>query len=131
MKWACWSTAPTSWAQTRLWSNRGGGNTSVMRRVVDFRGREVDTLTVKGTGADLRTITAKGFADVVIDDMMPLLAVATCDACAPGPISDERRWTEYLSHCVGGALITRGSAPGPQRQPSSLLEMAPTGCAIS
>ena len=71
--------------------NRGGGNTSVKRRVVDFRGREVDTLTVKGTGADLRTITAKGFADVVIDDMMPLRS--------RDRMSDEEM-TEYLSHCL-------------------------------
>ena len=80
--------------------NRGGGNTSVKRRVVDFRGREVDTLTVKGTGADLRTITAKGFADVVIDDMMPLRS--------RDRMSDEEM-TEYLSHCLIDPAATRPS----------------------
>ncbi|MEK7217265.1 MAG: bifunctional rhamnulose-1-phosphate aldolase/short-chain dehydrogenase, partial [Chloroflexota bacterium] len=71
--------------------NRGGGNTSVKRRVVDFRGREVDVLTVKGTGYDLRTITGRGFADVVMEDILPLRA--------HNAMTDEAM-VEYLSHCM-------------------------------
>ena len=53
-------------------SNFGGGNTSVKRTVTDFRGRETPALTVKGTGADLATITPAGFADLRLEDLQPL-----------------------------------------------------------
>lgn len=52
-----------------LW---GGGNTSLKRREKDFRGREVDVLRVKGTGANMATIDASGFAGVRLDDVLPL-----------------------------------------------------------
>jgi len=37
--------------------NPGGGNTSIKRRLTDFRGREIDVLTVKASGSDLAGIT--------------------------------------------------------------------------
>lgn len=39
-----------------------GGNTSAKTIELDFRGRPVRTLWVKGSGSDLATITLKGFA---------------------------------------------------------------------
>ena len=72
-------------------SNFGGGNTSVKRTVTDFRGRETSALTVKGTGADLATITPAGFADLRLEDLQPLRD--------RGALTDEAM-VEYLSHCL-------------------------------
>ena len=72
-------------------SNFGGGNTSVKRTVTDFRGRETPALTVKGTGADLATITPAGFADLRLEDLQPLRD--------RGALTDEAM-VEYLSHCL-------------------------------
>ncbi len=71
--------------------NRGGGNTSVKRVVVDFKGEVVDVLTVKGSGADLRTITKSGFVDVVLKDVLPLIHRDS--------MSDEEM-VDYLGHCL-------------------------------
>ncbi|MBI4498528.1 MAG: bifunctional rhamnulose-1-phosphate aldolase/short-chain dehydrogenase [Chloroflexi bacterium] len=79
--------------------NRGGGNTSVKRRVQDFRGRTVDVLTVKASGYDLRTITAAGFCDVALDHVLPLRERAA--------MSDEAM-VDYLAHC-----LLEPSAPRP------------------
>ena len=54
----------------------GGGNTSVKIRETDFFGNEVDVLYVKGSGWDLETIEAAGFAPVRMD---ALLAMAKID----------------------------------------------------
>ena len=40
-----------------LW---GGGNTSIKTRETDFRGRAIDVLRVKGSGSDLKAVTARG-----------------------------------------------------------------------
>ena len=71
--------------------NWGGGNTSVKRRVRDFRGGEVEALTVKGTGADLRTITAERFADVALAE---LLSLRSRDR-----MTDEEM-VEHVDHCL-------------------------------
>ena len=47
----------------------GGGNSSVKRREVDFAGRPVDVLRVKGSGTDLRTIGHGGFTGLRRDDL--------------------------------------------------------------
>ena len=47
----------------------GGGNSSVKRREVDFAGRAVDVLRVKGSGTDLRTIGGSGFTGLRRDDL--------------------------------------------------------------
>ena len=47
----------------------GGGNSSVKRREVDFAGRPVDVLRVKGSGTDLRTIGRGGFTGLRRDDL--------------------------------------------------------------
>src|SRR6185369_7297803 len=52
-----------------LW---GGGNTSLKQDETDFRGRPVAVLRIKGSGADLRTITASDFPALRLDDLLPL-----------------------------------------------------------
>ncbi len=57
----------------------GGGNTSVEHVVDDPRGGQVRALTIKGSGTDLATIAADGFATLVLDDLLPLRARARLD----------------------------------------------------
>ncbi|HEV7216467.1 MAG TPA: bifunctional aldolase/short-chain dehydrogenase [Chloroflexota bacterium] len=51
-----------------------GGNTSVKVQEQDHVGRAVDVLWVKGSGSDLATITAAGFAGLKLDEVLPLFA---------------------------------------------------------
>lgn len=51
----------------------GGGNTSLKVYEEDFRGRRTHVLRVKGSGSDLKTIEAKHFSGVRMDDVLPLL----------------------------------------------------------
>src|SRR5204862_5298867 len=46
----------------RALANIGGGNTSAKETTLDHVGREVRVLWVKGSGTDLATISAGGFA---------------------------------------------------------------------
>src|SRR5204863_403380 len=48
----------------RALANIGGGNTSSKETMLDHAGRETRVLWVKGSGTDLATITAQGFAGV-------------------------------------------------------------------
>ncbi|MFT5127514.1 MAG: rhamnose utilization protein RhaD (predicted bifunctional aldolase and dehydrogenase), partial [Rhodothermales bacterium] len=50
----------------------GGGNTSVKASVPDFFGEPVDVLYVKGSGWDLGTIEAPGFAPVRMETLLKL-----------------------------------------------------------
>ena len=52
--------------------NRGGGNTSAKGITVDHAGRETYTLWVKGSGTDLATIKAAGFAALRLDEVLAL-----------------------------------------------------------
>src|SRR5476649_3035065 len=61
-------------ASDRSIVNFGGGNTSVKVRQPDHTGRETTVLWVKGSGSDLATITAPGFAGLRLDEISPLLA---------------------------------------------------------
>jgi rhamnulose-1-phosphate aldolase/alcohol dehydrogenase len=56
----------------RALANQGGGNTSAKETVTDHAGREVRVLWVKGSGTDLATITAAGFAGLRLDELVPL-----------------------------------------------------------
>jgi rhamnulose-1-phosphate aldolase/alcohol dehydrogenase len=47
----------------------GGGNSSIKRRARDFAGREIDVLSVKGSGTDLATITRAGFTTLRLADL--------------------------------------------------------------
>lgn len=52
--------------------NWGGGNTSMKTTEIDFRGREVEVMWVKGSGSDLATMGAKNFTGLRLDDIHPL-----------------------------------------------------------
>lgn len=50
----------------------GGGNTSIKQEETDFRGRRVRVLRIKGSGSDLKSIEAKHFPGIRLDDLEPL-----------------------------------------------------------
>ncbi|MEK7798259.1 MAG: class II aldolase/adducin family protein, partial [Acidobacteriota bacterium] len=50
----------------------GGGNTSSKHEETDFRGRKVRVMRIKGSGSDLKTIEAKHFPGIRLDDLEPL-----------------------------------------------------------
>ncbi len=56
----------------RAIANQGGGNTSAKGLAEDHLGRETSVLWVKGSGTDLATITASGFAALRLDEVLPL-----------------------------------------------------------
>ena len=56
----------------RALANQGGGNTSAKGVLQDHAGREQRVLWVKGSGTDLATITALGFAALRLDEILPL-----------------------------------------------------------
>src|SRR6266849_10631444 len=56
----------------RALANQGGGNTSAKGVAVDHAGRETHALWVKGSGTDLATIAAGGFAALRLDEILPL-----------------------------------------------------------
>ncbi len=70
--------------------NWGGGNTSVKSNEVDFRGRQVRLLWVKGSGSDLATVTEASFTGLYLDDVQPLLERER--------MSDSEM-VAYLAHC--------------------------------
>ncbi len=80
-----------------LW---GGGNTSVKGHARDFRGREREVMWIKGSGSDLKTIEAKQFAGVLIDDVRPLTE--------RDHEMDDDEMVAYLAHC-----LTDPKAPRP------------------
>ncbi len=53
----------------------GGGNTSLKLRVPDLFGEEQDLLYVKGSGWDLATIEAPGFAPVMRQHLLRLTSL--------------------------------------------------------
>ncbi|HVU51986.1 MAG TPA: SDR family oxidoreductase [Polyangia bacterium] len=77
----------------------GGGNSSIKRRARDFAGREVEVLSVKGSGTDLATIGRAGFttlrlADLVLlqrrdemsdEEMMTFMRACMLDGREPAP----------------------------------------------
>jgi rhamnulose-1-phosphate aldolase/alcohol dehydrogenase len=50
----------------------GGGNTSIKHQEIDFRGRTVRVMRIKGSGSDLKTIEARQFPGIRLDDLEPL-----------------------------------------------------------
>ena len=57
----------------------GGGNTSIKSTGVDITGDEVDLVLVKGSGWDLATIEAPGFAPLRRDRLAALLELSSLD----------------------------------------------------
>jgi len=72
-------------------TNWGGGNTSAKIWEKNFKGEGVRVLRVKGSGTDLRTITASGFPGVELDDVLELQKRQE--------LSDEAM-VEYLAHTL-------------------------------
>jgi rhamnulose-1-phosphate aldolase/alcohol dehydrogenase len=77
-------------ASDRSVVNFGGGNTSVKVRQLDHTGRESTVMWVKGSGSDLASIEAGGFAGLRLDEIMPLLERDS--------MSDEEM-VAYLARC--------------------------------
>ena len=77
----------------------GGGNTSVKIRQPNLFGREEDILYMKGSGWDLETIEAAGFAPV---KLAPLLELATLPTLSDTQMANELR-----------VALTDSSAPSP------------------
>src|SRR5439155_12392020 len=63
----------------RAVANQGGGNTSMKETTLDHTGRETRVLWVKGSGTDLATIGAGGFAALRLDDLLPLRSRSSMD----------------------------------------------------
>jgi len=74
----------------RALANQGGGNTSAKGTVRDHAGREQRVLWVKGSGTDLATITASGFAVLLLDEILPLRARGSMD---------DATMVDYLVRC--------------------------------
>ena len=70
--------------------NWGGGNTSAKADEVDFRGRPVRVLWVKGSGSDLATVREASFTGLYLDDVLPLLERERMSDTA---------MVDYLAHC--------------------------------
>jgi len=68
-----------------------GGHTGMKIVERDFRGREVKTLWVKGSGSDLATMQRKDFAGLRLDDVLPLFEREA--------MTDEEM-TAYLTQCL-------------------------------
>ena len=77
----------------------GGGNTSVKVREVNLMGEEEEILYIKGSGWDLATIEAPGFAPV---RLAPMLQLAHLES-----LSDPQMVNELKTR------VTRASAPTP------------------
>lgn len=70
--------------------NYGGGNTSVKTKELDFNGKEVDVIWVKGSGADLADAQQKHFTALRMQDITLLKERET--------MSDEQM-VNYLTNC--------------------------------
>jgi rhamnose utilization protein RhaD (predicted bifunctional aldolase and dehydrogenase)/NAD(P)-dependent dehydrogenase (short-subunit alcohol dehydrogenase family) len=77
----------------------GGGNTSVKIREKNLLGEDESLLYVKGSGWDLETIEAGGFAPVRMDHLLKLARLTQ--------LSDPQMVNELKTH------MTRASAPAP------------------
>ncbi len=78
----------------------GGGNTSIKTKQKDFRGREVDAMTVKGSGSDLKTIEPKHFPSLDLEDVLVLFDRDT--------MSDDEM-VAYLAQCMIDPKLPRPS----------------------
>src|SRR5512134_128474 len=112
----------------------GGGNTSVKLREKNLFGEDEDVLYVKGSGWDLETIEAAGFAPVKLDyvrrlaslpalsdpQMVNELATHTLRAGAPAPsietILHAILPNKYVDHTHADAVLSVSNSPdGDQR----------------
>jgi rhamnulose-1-phosphate aldolase/alcohol dehydrogenase len=77
----------------RTLANEGGGNTSAKGLLADHAARETRVLWVKGSGTDLATIAADGFAALRLDEILPLRDRDGMDDAA---------MVDYLRRCALG-----------------------------
>ncbi|MDQ6959832.1 MAG: SDR family NAD(P)-dependent oxidoreductase, partial [Mariprofundaceae bacterium] len=107
----------------------GGGNTSVKATARDVFGEEIETLYVKGSGWDLATIEAAGFAPVKLDvlrcmaelealsdmDMVRAQRMAMLDSSAPNPSVEAILHAlipfKYVDHTHADAVVTITNTP--------------------
>lgn len=112
----------------------GGGNTSVKVKEENILGEELDLLYVKGSGWDLATIEAAGFAPVRMDHLMKLaklehlsdtnmareLRVATVNPSAPAPSVEAILHTilpyKFVDHTHTDALVTIMNTPSGRKR---------------
>ncbi|HEX7056285.1 MAG TPA: bifunctional aldolase/short-chain dehydrogenase [Bacilli bacterium] len=80
--------------------NWGGGNTSMKTTVVDFRGRQVEVMWVKGSGSDLASMQAKNFTGLRLEDIRPLME--------RDDMPDDEM-VAYLAHCMIDSKHPRAS----------------------
>lgn len=80
--------------------NWNGGNTSLKTTELDFRGREVEVMWVKGSGSDLATMKAQHFTGLRLDDIAPLYEL--------DEMSDEDM-VAYLEKCMIDSKHPRAS----------------------
>lgn len=103
---------------------QGGGNTSVKHEVENFFGEKEEILYVKGSGHDLKTITAQGFSPVKLavlkrlagipelsdSDMIREQKLAMIDQSAPGPSVEAILHAiipfKYVDHTHADAVVT-------------------------
>jgi len=112
----------------------GGGNTSVKDTVEDLFGDTVDVLYVKGSGWDLATIEAPGFAPVRLDvlrrmagldalsdtDMVKYQRAAMLDPGAPNPSVEAILHAiipfRFVDHTHADAVITISNTDGGEQK---------------
>src|SRR5207244_7402882 len=80
-------------------AKRGGGNTPRQSEAIDHAARKTSVLWVKGSGTDLATIMAIGFAALRLDEILPLRARDRMD---------DAEMVAYLRRC---ALSTEQPRP--------------------
>jgi rhamnose utilization protein RhaD (predicted bifunctional aldolase and dehydrogenase)/NAD(P)-dependent dehydrogenase (short-subunit alcohol dehydrogenase family) len=111
----------------------GGGNTSVKTVERDFFGDDIATLRVKGSGWDLDTIDARGFAPVRMDvllqlgsldqltdtDMAQQMRLGLLDPAAPAPSVEAILHAlipfKFVDHTHADAIISLCNTPSGER----------------
>ncbi len=111
----------------------GGGNTSVKGELADVFGETRRVLFVKGSGRDLKSIDAAGFAPVDLDrllrlaeleqlsdsEMMRQLRLATLDPAAPNPSVEAILHAliphRHVDHTHADAVAALGNTAGGER----------------
>lgn len=112
----------------------GGGNTSVKLRETNAVGEDEDILYIKGSGWDLETIAAAGFAPVRLAHLLKLarldalsdpqmvneLATQTMRAGAPAPSVETILHAllpfKYVDHTHADAVVTVTNSPDGERR---------------
>lgn len=107
----------------------GGGNTSVKGKTIDFFGREVEVLYVKGSGWDLKSIEKPGFPAIRLHetrmlaeletlsdtDMTRQLRALMLDPSAPSPsveaILHAILPAKFIDHTHTDAIVTLSNNP--------------------